>query len=117
MKRSVGPVSSRAVAALSLALSVGVGAGIAFHPGDEGVTLATTASSPEFDSPDVAGMPMRRARRILARSGYDVMVVGKGEVVLQELGFEGQLLRLEGESGEGHRYCDASDARCVVVPS
>lgn len=117
MKRSLGPIPLRAVAALSIALSVGVGGGMAFHPEDDGVELATTVSSPEFDSPNVAGMPMGRARRILSRSGYDVMVVGKGEVVLQELGFEGQLLRLQGERGEGQRYCDASAARCVVVPS
>ncbi len=118
MKHLKRSLPLRAVGALSLALFLGVGLGVAVAGAQgEDAALDAAASSPEFDSPNVVGMPMGRARRALAKAGYDVMIVGKGKVVLQELGFEGQLLRLEGEKGEGQRYCDASESRCVPVPS
>lgn len=117
MKRTTKLISLRAAGALALALSLGVGAGMALagNRRERPPQGSETWVSPDFDSPGVVGMPMRHAWRVLGDAGYDVMLIGTGKVVLQELGFEGQLLRLEGDTGEGLRYCDASSARCVTV--
>ena len=117
MDRKWGP-SSRLVCLLVLVFSLGAGA--AFAAGamrPEANRPEVVPATPEFDSPRVARLPVGEARRVLNERGYDVMVVGRGEVVLQELGFEGQLLRIEGERRGPQRYCASSAERCVPVGS
>lgn len=99
--------------AVAFALGAGVGA-IARGPSADPERTPRVAS-PNFDSPTVTGLAIDEARRILNDAGYDVMVVGRGKVALQELGFEGQLLEIKGDRSGPRRYCAAAGERCVLV--
>lgn len=72
--------------------------------------------APEFDSPRVTDLPVEDGLQILLDEGYDVVVVGLGTIVLQELGFKGNVLEIKGDVGKKKRYCSPSLERCVPIP-
>lgn len=71
---------------------------------------------PEFDSPRVTDLPVEEGLQILLDEGYDVVVVGRGTIILQELGFKGNVLEIKGDVGKKKRYCSPSLDGCVPIP-
>lgn len=71
---------------------------------------------PQFDSPRVTGFPVQEGLQILLDDGYDVVVVGRGTIILQELGYKGDVLEIKGDVGKRKRYCSPSVKRCVPIP-
>ena len=110
---------TRLVCVVAVAFSLGAGAAVTVGAFSNGPSTRAheEPAAPDFDSPRVTGLPIEEARRLLNDQGYDVIAVGSGEVALQELGYEGQLLQIEGERPGRRRYCTAADARCTTVRS
>lgn len=103
---------------VSLALVVGVLAGGFFSYygiSKDGTDTHLVAEAREFESPRVADLPMQEAIATLVEDGYDVVAVGTGEVMLQELGFRGTVLRVRGEHGNKLRYCSKRFPDCLPI--
>lgn len=71
---------------------------------------------PQFDSPRVTDLGVREGLQILLDDGYEVVVVGRGKIVLQELGYKGSVLKIRGDAGKRMRYCSPSLRQCVPIP-
>jgi hypothetical protein len=74
-----------------------------------------TQPATRFDSPRVTDQPMDHAIDTLIDAGYRVVAVGHGKVILQEMGFVGGVLRVQGETGYRLRYCTARLPDCVPI--
>ncbi len=104
------------VVALALVFGLVVGAFFSYYGiSKDGTDTYITTPAAKFDSPRVTDLPMGEAIDNLVSSGYRVVAVGTGRVVLQEKGFRGHVLRIVGEDGGGLRYCTVRLPNCVAI--
>lgn len=102
--------------ALTLALGSLIGGLFSYYGiSKDGTDTFITSPPARFESPDVTELSMAEAIDVLVSKGYRVVAVGRGDVVLQEHGFRGQVLRVQGELGHRLRYCTARMPRCVAI--
>jgi hypothetical protein len=81
----------------------------------DGTDTFVTRPPLDFQSPDVTDLPVARAIDRLVAAGYRVVAVGHGPVQLQERGFRGNVLRIQGRDGTRLRYCSARLPDCVPI--
>jgi hypothetical protein len=103
-------------ALVALVLGVALGPLVApYGINKDGSDVYISSPPAEFDSPSVVDMPVPDAIDRLVDAGYRVVAVGDGKVKLQELGFRGSVLRIQGWEGTRLRYCTARLPGCVRI--